>query len=130
MGHSAARKKLTIFDLMVIVVALAVVIRAVVEVPRIVQESSSTRAAAQCFVLAAEFEAKGDLNGATSLRDFAAKRLEIARANRPDPIGYACYVCVLTGAAVILLVSFVILVRREIHKRSRRADNPSSSTVG
>jgi hypothetical protein len=117
MGDPAGRKKLTILDLMVIVAALAVVIRAVVEVPRIIRESSSKRSAAQISVLAEEFEAKGDLTGATSLREFAAKQLEAARANRPDPIGYACYVCVLTGGALILLVSFVILVRREIRKR-------------
>jgi hypothetical protein len=117
MGHSAGRKKLTIIDLMVIVAALAVVIRAVVEVPRIIRESSSTRGAAQSSMLASEFEAKGDITAATSLREFAAKSLESARANRPDPIGFACFVCVVTGGALILLVSFVILIRREIRKR-------------
>jgi hypothetical protein len=115
MGRPTGR--MTILELMIIVATLAVVIRAVVEVPRIIRESSNTRAAAQSSMLAEEFEAKGDLTGAISLREFAARSLETARANRPDPIGYACYVCVLTGGVLILLVSFVILVRREIRKR-------------
>jgi hypothetical protein len=117
MGDPAARKKLTIFHLMVYVATLAVVIRALIEVPRITRQSVTAQAAAQYSLLADEFEKKGDLKAANLFREDAAQHLALSRANRPDPIGYACYVFTLAAAALFLILGLVILVRRKIRKR-------------
>jgi hypothetical protein len=111
---------------MTIVAMLAIVIRAVVEIPRITTESSYARAAAQSSLMAKEAEAKGNLQSAASLREFAAQSLETTQANRPDPIGYACFVLLFTGGFLIVLVSLVIRIRRTIRPRLRKADAPSS----
>jgi hypothetical protein len=117
MGDPAGRKKMTILGLMIIVATVAVAFRALIEVPRITRQSVTAQAAAYYSLLADEYEKKGDLKSADLFRGYAADRLAVSRANRPDPIGYACYLFTLAAAALFLILGLVILVRRQIRKR-------------
>jgi hypothetical protein len=117
MSREARRGKLTILWLMVAIAALAVVLRGLMETPRVVRFSLWDGIADSYARRAVEDETRGDGASADWNRRSADRYAKLARPHRPDPIGRACYVVSLHGVPVVL---GVVAAGHWSHRRARR----------
>jgi hypothetical protein len=112
MLFAAGRPRITIARLMFATLVLSVLIRGLIEAPRIARESISRREAAAYARRANEMSRKGLEHAAMEYRQRCEEMTEIARRSRPDPIGLACYATILFMIPILSIAILIMNIRR------------------